>query len=371
MHLSGVNSINWARIVAQVTYYFFAASRLGATNGPLSFAVPTGNFGDIFAGYVAKRMGLPIGKLIIASNENDILPRAVATGVYEMKDVVATSSPSMDIQISSNFERYLFEASGRDADLIRSLMASLDGQRPLRAWPALADAQSRFRRGLGIRSRRCRLHPGNRKTRYGYRSRSAHRLRARRRRALAVTATTQSFLQPPIPPNSPTRLRPSRANGRRLPKRLAHLMTDTNASRCCRIVLRRRRLRSLQHSRVASRAACDDDRTHHAAERPPRCDARACRHLETVSLGVWVAVGCRHERDDQHGLSIFSNTWRSKARKRARPAQIADEIESVGGDLNASTGLDTTAYYARVLKGDEDVALELIADILLNSKFSR
>jgi threonine synthase len=123
--LSGVNSINWARIVAQVTYYFFAASRLGSKNGPLSFAVPTGNFGDIFAGYVAKRMGLPIGKLIIASNENDILPRAVATGVYAMRDVIATSSPSMDIQVSSNFERYLFEASGRDADLVGNLMASL------------------------------------------------------------------------------------------------------------------------------------------------------------------------------------------------------------------------------------------------------
>lgn len=122
VELSGVNSINWARIVAQVTYYFYAASR---TNGTLAFAVPTGNFGDIFAGYVAKRMGLPVGKLIIASNENDILPRAVDTGVYAMRDVIATSSPSMDIQISSNFERYLFEASGRDADLVRNLMTSL------------------------------------------------------------------------------------------------------------------------------------------------------------------------------------------------------------------------------------------------------
>jgi threonine synthase len=106
----------------------------------LSFAVPTGNFGDIFAGYVAKRMGLSIDKLIIASNENDILPRAVATGAYAMKDVVPTSSPSMDIQISSNFERYLFEASGRDVDLICSSMASLvaTGRFELgRLWPRL------------------------------------------------------------------------------------------------------------------------------------------------------------------------------------------------------------------------------------------
>jgi threonine synthase len=142
VELSGVNSINWARIVAQVTYYFWAVSRLGpdAATTPLSFAVPTGNFGDIFAGYVAKRIGLPVDKLIIASNENDILPRAVATGVYTMKDVIVTTSPSMDIQISSNFERYLFEASGRDTDFVRSAMTSLiaTGRFELgRVWPRL------------------------------------------------------------------------------------------------------------------------------------------------------------------------------------------------------------------------------------------
>ena len=123
--LSGVNSINWARIVAQVTYYFVAAAALGAPHRPVSFVVPTGNFGDIFAGFVAKRMGLPIAHLVIASNANDILPRTWGSGVYEMRDVVETSSPSMDIQISSNFERYLFEASGRDAAFIRGLMGSL------------------------------------------------------------------------------------------------------------------------------------------------------------------------------------------------------------------------------------------------------
>lgn len=123
--LSGVNSINWARIVAQVTYYFVAAVALGAPHRPVSFVVPTGNFGDIFAGFVAKRMGLPVANLVIASNANDILPRTWACGVYEMRDVVETSSPSMDIQISSNFERYLFEASGRDAAFIRGSMGSL------------------------------------------------------------------------------------------------------------------------------------------------------------------------------------------------------------------------------------------------------
>ncbi len=123
--LSAVNSINWARIVAQVTYYFAAGTALGAPHRKLSFVVPTGNFGDILAGYVARQMGLPIEKLVIASNANDILPRTLATGVYETRGVVATTSPSMDIQVSSNFERYLFEAGGRDAGAIRAQMASL------------------------------------------------------------------------------------------------------------------------------------------------------------------------------------------------------------------------------------------------------
>jgi threonine synthase len=125
VRLTGINSINWARIVAQVTYYFVAGVALGAPSRPVSFAVPTGNFGDIFAGYVAKRMGLPIERLVIASNSNDILPRTLSSGSYETLDVVATTSPSMDIQVSSNFERYLFEANGRDAATIRAQMGAL------------------------------------------------------------------------------------------------------------------------------------------------------------------------------------------------------------------------------------------------------
>jgi threonine synthase len=123
--LSGVNSINWARIVAQVVYYFTSAVALGSPHRVVDFTVPTGNFGDIFAGYVAKRMGLPIRKLRIAANVNDILARTLKTGIYELREVHATASPSMDIQVSSNFERLLFEASGRDAATVRSLMASL------------------------------------------------------------------------------------------------------------------------------------------------------------------------------------------------------------------------------------------------------
>jgi threonine synthase len=123
--LSGVNSINWARIVAQVVYYFVAGAALGAPGRAARYVVPTGNFGDIFAGYVAKRMGLPISELVVATNVNDILERTLRTGRYEVTGVVATSSPSMDIQVSSNFERLLFDAVGRDAATLRGMMASL------------------------------------------------------------------------------------------------------------------------------------------------------------------------------------------------------------------------------------------------------
>ncbi len=123
--LAAVNSINWARIMAQVVYYFTAAASLGAPHRAVSFAVPTGNFGDIFAGYVAKRMGLPIDRLVIASNVNDILTRTLETGRYERGQVMPSSSPSMDIQVSSNFERLLFEMSGRDGDLVRTQMDTL------------------------------------------------------------------------------------------------------------------------------------------------------------------------------------------------------------------------------------------------------
>jgi threonine synthase len=123
--LSGVNSINWVRIVAQVTYYFVAAVALGAPHRKVAFSVPTGNFGDIFAGHVARRMGLPIETLIVATNSNDILARTLATGRYEMRSVEATTSPSMDIQISSNFERLLFEAASNDAEAVRAMMESL------------------------------------------------------------------------------------------------------------------------------------------------------------------------------------------------------------------------------------------------------
>ena len=148
LKISGVNSINWARIMAQVVYYFTAAISLGSPDRKVSFTVPTGNFGDIFAGYVAKKMGLPIDRLVIATNENDILARTLKTGRYEMRGVSATTSPSMDIQISSNFERLLFEAYDRDDSAIRAAMESLKQSGGFEIKPgALKAIRKEFRAG--------------------------------------------------------------------------------------------------------------------------------------------------------------------------------------------------------------------------------
>lgn len=125
VRLAGVNSINWARVLAQVVYYFSSAVSLGAPHRAVSFTVPTGNFGDIFAGYIARRMGLPIDRLVIATNQNDILHRALSTGDYRADGVKPSISPSMDIQVSSNFERALFDAYGRDGAAVAQLMAEM------------------------------------------------------------------------------------------------------------------------------------------------------------------------------------------------------------------------------------------------------
>lgn len=122
VHLSAVNSINWGRIMAQVVYYFWAALKVGAPGTPVSFAVPTGNFGNVFAGYVAKQMGLDINQLVVGSNANDILIRFIESGHMESRGVSETTSPSMDIQISSNFERFMFEMLDRDSDALTALM---------------------------------------------------------------------------------------------------------------------------------------------------------------------------------------------------------------------------------------------------------
>lgn len=140
--IAAVNSINWARLMSQVVYYFAAALQLGAPAREVAFAVPTGNFGDVFAGYVAAKMGLPVKRLIVATNINDILHRALSTGDYSAGTVTPTAAPSMDIQVSSNFERLLFDACGRDGAALSAQMAQFDATKDLQLTNAQREAMA-------------------------------------------------------------------------------------------------------------------------------------------------------------------------------------------------------------------------------------
>jgi threonine synthase len=142
--LSAVNSINWARLAAQIVYYFYAAVRLGAPDRPVAFSVPTGNFGDVFAGYVAAKMGLPVAKLIVATNVNDILHRALSAGDYSVGTVTPTAAPSMDIQVSSNFERLLFDLHGRDGTALAAAMKGFEANRKLGLTQPMRDEAARL-----------------------------------------------------------------------------------------------------------------------------------------------------------------------------------------------------------------------------------
>lgn len=141
--LAGVNSINWARVVAQCVYYATAAANLGAPARRIAFCVPTGNFGDVYAGYVAARIGVAIERLVVATNVNDILVRTLESGRYEVRSVAATSSPSMDIQVASNFERLLFELTGRDGARVRAMMGELSGNGGFSIYAPMLDAARR------------------------------------------------------------------------------------------------------------------------------------------------------------------------------------------------------------------------------------
>jgi threonine synthase len=141
-HISAVNSINWARLMAQVVYYFAAALQLGGPERKLAFSVPTGNFGDVFAGHVAARMGLPIERLIVATNVNDILHRALSAGDYSTGTVTPTAAPSMDIQVSSNFERLLFDVGGRDGAALAEQMRGFEASKAMRLTNAQREGAS-------------------------------------------------------------------------------------------------------------------------------------------------------------------------------------------------------------------------------------
>ncbi|MGY2932323.1 threonine synthase [Bradyrhizobium sp. GM6.1] len=368
--LSGVNSINWARIVAQVVYYFTSAVAAGAPARAVDFVVPTGNFGDIFAGYVAKRMGLPVRTLGIAANVNDILARTLKTGIYEVREVHATASPSMDIQISSNFERLLFEAGGRDARRRAPSDGFTEAIGTLRAARCDAGRDPRGVRRRPGRRDRDRGRDPRRLARGRRAGRSPHRGRAcgRRPRHHGQDGSQHRAVHRPsgqIPRCGRSGLRPAAATAG-----LARWSDDQirthegdeerpDRGRAVRAVGQPRRetgscRMSVEISKLASGLTVVTDKM---------------PHLETAALGVWAGVGGRDEKPNEHGISHLLEHMAFKGTTKRSSREIVEEIEAVGGDLNAGTSTETTSYYARVLKADVPLALDVLADILANPAF--
>ena len=224
--LAGVNSINWARILAQVVYYFVAGAALGAPRRAVSFAVPTGNFGDVLAGAYARRMGLPVGRLVVATNENDVLARTLATGACERRETRPTMSPSMDIQVSSNFERALFDACGRDPAVLRARMDSLAATRRFDLSEGELAALRRDYRAVRVGEDECLDEMARVRARTGHlldphgaiASRAARALAAEDPRTPAVALLTAHPAKFPDAVERATGVRPA------LPARLAGLM---------------------------------------------------------------------------------------------------------------------------------------------------
>jgi threonine synthase len=193
--IGAVNSINWARLMAQVVYYFAAALQFGAPARRVAFAVPTGNFGDVFAGYVAARMGLPIERLVVATNVNDILHRALSTGDYSVGTVTATAAPSMDIQVSSNFERLLFDVGGRDGQALAAQMAGFEATKAMQ----LTNAQREGASAL-FTSARADAHDMAQAMRWGW---EACGELLDPHTAIGLHAARAAALDPAIPPETP------------------------------------------------------------------------------------------------------------------------------------------------------------------------
>ena len=259
--------------MAQTVYYFTAAVALGAPHRKIAFTVPTGNFGDIYAGYVAQRMGLPIDRLVIATNVNDILARTLATGAYELRDVVATTSPSMDIQVSSNFERLLFDAYERDAgagaraDGIAGAVAALHavGARAVRRSARVFSAdRADEEEVVGHHRAPCGARPAISSIRTPpSASRSPRRSRAIRRVPMVVLSTAHPAKFPDAVEAAPA-ARPA------LPDWLSDLNQRPRAHRpCCRPINRGRAIRPVDEPRRAAKERPHERRGDHLEIRPP------------------------------------------------------------------------------------------------------
>ena len=359
--LSLVNSINIARVIAQIVYYFTSAVALGAPARPVSFAVPTGNFGDAYAGWAARRMGLPIRRIVVATNVNDIVARALETGVYRRGVAVATQSPSMDIQVASNFERLVYDCLNGDAGATVRGVRGLRGARRDRPCPRSARQDAR-----GVPRRRHRR--GGDRRRHGARQDSVRRddRPAHRRR--------------------PGRRRGSRGGDRRDDRRPRHRPSGEVPGR-----------RQDSHRRLSGPArrrgrARGPART----RRPPPGRRGGAENLpaslreggsltapgvhtlgngvtvicdpepgyQTLALSVVAGRGSRSEDAARSGWSHLLEHMVFKGAGSRSARDIVEVIEAEGGNINAATGHERTSFQVRALAGGLPLAMAVTADIV-------
>ena len=371
--LSGVNSINWARIVAQAVYYFTAAVALGAPHRPSRFAVPTGNFGDIFAGYVAQAHG-PADRAAGHRHQRQRHPRPHArhAAATSARTWCATASPSMDIQVSSNFERLLFEAYGRDAAAVRARCWT----RRRRSASSSASRRSRriradFEAGRADEDEtRATIRDVHRSSGYCSDPHSAVGLAVARKRR-AIRPCRSSCSSPRIRRNSPTRSRPPPASGRSCrPARRSHDAAGAR-DRAAGGQGEDREVCIAGRRVAAQRGDRHERRAHASLPSGITIVTDPMPHLETAALGIWVGAGWRHETPAEHGISHLLEHMAFKGTKRRSARQIAEEIEAVGGDLNAATSNEMTGYYARVLGRRVGSRSTFSTDILTEPAFDQ
>ncbi|GAA0003476.1 hypothetical protein BRDID11002_34770 [Bradyrhizobium diazoefficiens] len=335
-----------------MVYYFTSAVAAGAPARAVDFVVPTGNFGDIFAGYVAKRMGLPVRTLRIAANVNDILARTLKTGIYEVREVHATASPSMDIQISSNFERLLFEAGRRDAAGVRRLMDSLkQSGRFVLPDATLAAIREEFDAGRADETETAAA------IRAAWRE-AGELVDPHTAVALAVadrdttdTTVPSIVLSTAHPAKFPDAVEAACGQRPQLPAWLDGLMTKSEHMKVMKNDQAEVERFVLSVSRAAKTGSCRMSVEISKLASGLTVVTDKMPHLETAALGVWAGVGGRDEKPNEHGISHLLEHMAFKGTTKRSSREIVEEIEAVGGDLNAGTSTETTSYYARGAEG--------------------
>jgi threonine synthase len=360
VRLAGVNSINWARVLAQVVYYFTAAVSLGAPHRAVSFCVPTGNFGDIFAGHIARAMGLPIEKLIVATNQNDILHRALSLGRLRARWRDAVDQPVDGypgvLELRARAVRRLWPGRRRGGAADGGAEGRRLPHQPGRAGALRAEFASGRASEAETSAMIARARAGMGELLCPHSAVGVHVAQGFTGTTPLVTLATAHPAKFPDAVEAATGIRPP------LPPRMADLYGPARTGDA-------RRQRPRRHRGADRGGRLRVTVELHTLSNGLRIVVEPMPGLQSASVGLWVSAGGRHERAEQNGIAHFLEHMAFKGTARRSALQIAEEIEDVGGYINAYTSREVTAYYARVLKEDVPLAVDLIADIVLNPAF--